>query len=68
MPGNNTQPPQPMNMCCGRQTAAGLLVARADRLKQEAERLMILAKEIGKLESPAEDVLLEVFCDAFRHR
>ena len=64
----DTQPAQPMNICGERQSAAGLLVSRADRLRQEAERLMMLAREIGKLESPAEDILHEIFWDAFCHR
>lgn len=64
----NTQQPQPMNMCCGRQSAAGVLIARADRLKQEAARLEILARAVKEMGSPAEDILHELCCDAFRHR
>ena len=60
--------PTPMNMCGERQTAAGVLIARADRLKQEAARLEILAKAVSGMDSPAEGVLHELCCDAFRHR
>lgn len=60
--------PTPANMSAGRQSAAGVLIARADQLRQKAARLEILAHAVKEMGRPAEDILNEVLWDAFHHR
>lgn len=69
MNGEDTPQPKPsIKMCCGRQSAAGVLMARADRMEREAGELRMIADAIKDIGGEAESALHSVFCDAMRSR
>ena len=64
----DTLQPQATPLCCGRQSAAGVLMARADRMEREAVELRNLADAIKDIGGEAEATLHGVFYDAMRVR